>query len=115
MTLVNTIANLGGTWPKFFVLYFVDLLTWKPEAGTFASEDIQGNDLESMVNISIFNDGYYVVGLLCVCVGTIWYLFNYKTLLHLQSVELKVWRIPTSDKDVSLKNIAPKHNDSKLE
>jgi hypothetical protein len=29
LTLLNTFANLGGTWPKFFVLYFVDLLTVK--------------------------------------------------------------------------------------
>ena len=29
MTLVNTLANLGGTWPKFFVLWLVDVLTVK--------------------------------------------------------------------------------------
>ncbi len=29
LTLLNTFANLGGTWPKFFVLYFVDFFTVK--------------------------------------------------------------------------------------
>lgn len=33
LTLLNTFANLGGTWPKFFVLYFVDLLTVKQCVG----------------------------------------------------------------------------------
>lgn len=28
MTLLNTLSNLGGTWPSTVVLYFVDILTW---------------------------------------------------------------------------------------
>ena len=27
LTLLNTITNLGGTWPKFFVLWAVDVFT----------------------------------------------------------------------------------------
>lgn len=29
MTLLNTLSNLGGTWPSTVVLWFVDVLTFK--------------------------------------------------------------------------------------
>ena len=29
MTLLNTLANLGGTWPATVVLWLVDVFTWK--------------------------------------------------------------------------------------
>eukprot|EP00475_Leptophrys_vorax_P013550 TRINITY_DN19921_c0_g2_i1.p1 TRINITY_DN19921_c0_g2~~TRINITY_DN19921_c0_g2_i1.p1 ORF type:complete len:300 (-),score=72.98 TRINITY_DN19921_c0_g2_i1:31-930(-) len=122
MTLVNTIANLGGTWPKFFVLYLIDSLTVKP---TMVQEEVEQEIFEaaaaaagatlssssSSAEGSIFQDGYYIVGLSCVCLGVVWFFMNYKTLLRLQSVELKVWRIADSN---SLE-MHPKHIDSKLE
>lgn len=29
MTLLNTLANLGGQWPSTLALWLVDFLTWK--------------------------------------------------------------------------------------
>lgn len=29
MTLLNTLSNLGGTWPSTVVLWLVDILTYK--------------------------------------------------------------------------------------
>lgn len=29
MTLLNTLANIGGTWPQALALWFVELLTFK--------------------------------------------------------------------------------------
>lgn len=29
MTLLNTLSNLGGTWPSTVALWLVDVFTWK--------------------------------------------------------------------------------------
>ncbi|KAG8907559.1 AAA ATPase afg3 [Tulasnella sp. 403] len=86
MTLLNTISNLGGTWPKFFVLRGVDALTVATcqvgtsplkevanaasvigtecvsDAGKAACNDIGGTCV-------IQKDGYYYISLICVTVG----------------------------------------------
>lgn len=43
MTLLNTVANIGGTWPQALALWFVDLLTLKKCS---TAEDISCNNLE---------------------------------------------------------------------
>ena len=88
MTLVNTIANLGSTWPKFFVLYFVDLFTLK------SSEE------EEILSPTAIQDGYFVVGSACVFFGICWFSIQRHKLLQLQSAELKVWRLNSSSSPV---------------
>lgn len=43
MTLLNTLSNLGGTWPSTVILYFVDLLTWKECSETCKPNTVVNN------------------------------------------------------------------------
>lgn len=42
MTLLNTLSNLGGTWPSTVILFFVDPLTWN-SCTEICKSDIQVN------------------------------------------------------------------------
>ena len=64
MTLLNTLSNLGGTWPKYFILTSVE---------TF---------------------GYYEVGTMCVILGTfIFFYFIKPQVQMLQGLREKSWRL----------------------
>jgi PAT family acetyl-CoA transporter-like MFS transporter 1 len=97
MTLLNTIANLGGTWPKFFVLYLADLLTIK--------------DLDSISQLSFVYsafgigkiDGFYLVGIICVVFGAVWYYLNSSKLIKLQGSNVLVWRVRGEDVNTKAK------------
>ncbi|KAJ3016401.1 hypothetical protein HKX48_004042 [Thoreauomyces humboldtii] len=83
MTLLNTLSNLGGTWPRFFVLEAVDHFTHShceantkdpsdPKWGVLAacSTDAQKAACKEIGGTCIVDrDGYYVVGTACVAVG----------------------------------------------
>ena len=43
MTMLNTVANLGGNWPTTAALWFVDGLTWKTCLGA-KTEGLHCND-----------------------------------------------------------------------
>jgi hypothetical protein len=69
MTLLNTVSNLGGTWPKPLILRAVDLLTVShcsatgsectSEAGKASCAAVNGSCV-------VTRDGYYVMDALCV-------------------------------------------------
>src|SRR5690606_29857724 len=44
LTLLNTFSNLGGSWPKFFVLYFADALTESKCEGVTGWEKCSGTE-----------------------------------------------------------------------
>lgn len=61
LTLLNTLQNLGGTWPKLLALLFVDRLTWK-----------QCKSQTEVANVVVCNtwvDGFYLCSFLCLVVG----------------------------------------------
>lgn len=77
MTLVNTIANFGSTWPKFFVLYLVDYATVKKcDDG----------------HCEVLSDGFYAVSFACLSIAVCWFIWMRNRLLRLQSWDLKKWR-----------------------
>jgi len=104
MTLLATFTNLGGTWPKWFVLKGVDLFTQATckvphalvdikasecvsERGKRACKDIGGICL-------IERDGYYVVTGICLAFGLIVLTaFIIPTARKLQALPISVWRI----------------------
>ena len=51
MTLLNTLANLGGTWPKSVALFLVDALTVRETSG------------------AVMVDGYFVLTAVCLVFG----------------------------------------------
>ncbi|KAL1301433.1 hypothetical protein AAFC00_005687 [Neodothiora populina] len=110
MTLLATVSNLGGTFPRFFVLKFVDyftVATCTPPAK--APSDLKGDLITQSFSCvleaekhrcingggscDINRDGYYIVNVLCIVVGIITFWGYIKpAALKLQSLPLRAWR-----------------------
>ncbi|KAH8590075.1 acetyl-coenzyme A transporter 1-domain-containing protein [Bisporella sp. PMI_857] len=116
MTLLATVSNLGGTFPRFFVLKLVDfftkatcfppgpdyklpsnlkgplLTTTDPFSCSLSAEKdrcIQGGGV-----CNIERDGYYVMNIVCVIVGVITFWgFIKPAAIRLQALPLRAWRI----------------------
>ncbi|KAL4068251.1 acetyl-coenzyme A transporter 1-domain-containing protein [Scleroderma yunnanense] len=106
MTLLNTFTNLGGTWPRYFVLRGVDLFSVAhctvKEAGTElvvkAAECVSDLGKERCSNIGgeciTEQDGYYYVSIICVTFGVL-FLVGYiiPTARKLQALPMHRWRV----------------------
>lgn len=113
MTLLATVSNLGGTFPKFFVLKLVDHFTeatCHPPSSTIDASMLKGDlvtkpfscamqpDKELCVNgggnCEMLRDGYYIVNVICVAVGLVtFFLYIRPKVVHLQSLPLRAWRL----------------------
>jgi len=80
MTLLNTIANLGGNWPSTLSLWFVEDLDWTPPSWLCSSCSTI--------------DGYYVESLICMLLGFLWLKLNRRRVQRLQNLDLEAWKIP---------------------
>lgn len=111
MTLLATVSNLGGTFPRFFILKFVDFFTvatcFPP---TTPPADLKGDLVTSQFSCAleadkhrcidgggscnIEHDGYYIVNVLCIIVGVVTFWgFIKPAALKLQSLPLRAWRL----------------------
>ncbi|KAF4309133.1 Major facilitator superfamily domain general substrate transporter [Botryosphaeria dothidea] len=114
MTLLATVSNLGGTFPRFFILKFVDFFTvatcFPP---TTPPADLKGDLVTSQFSCAleadkhrcidgggscnIEHDGYYIVNVLCIIVGVVTFWgFIKPAALKLQSLPLRAWRLSGS-------------------
>ncbi|KAI5119933.1 hypothetical protein M0805_000898 [Coniferiporia weirii] len=106
MTLLNTFTNLGGTWPRFFVLKGVDFFTI---AACNINEGGSETIVEAVECVSDLGkshcadiggkcvterDGYYIVSALCMVLGAI-LLTTYvtPTARRLQALPVSKWRV----------------------
>ncbi|KAK4145338.1 acetyl-coenzyme A transporter 1-domain-containing protein [Dichotomopilus funicola] len=123
MTLLATVCNLGGTFPRFFVLRMVDAFTSATciSPSTPPSEKLSPlADLSALVGTScaiqadkerclaagglceMQRDGYYLVNILCVLIGVVTFvLFIRPKVLQLQSLPLRAWRLGSSSSSAS--------------
>lgn len=109
-------SNLGGTFPRFFVLRFVDFFTkatclpptdpaiiknassLKGDLITQAFSCVSGAERDRCKNgggvCRIDRDGYYIVNILCVLFGvvTFWGFIKPRA-LALQGLPLRAWRL----------------------
>ncbi|KIO02317.1 hypothetical protein M404DRAFT_16043 [Pisolithus tinctorius Marx 270] len=106
MTLLNTFTNLGGTWPKYFVLKGVDFFSvahctvkdTDTELVVKAAECVSELGKEQCSNIGgecvTEQDGYYYVSVICVTFGVI-FLVSYiiPTARRLQALPTRRWRV----------------------
>ncbi|KAG0327193.1 hypothetical protein BGZ99_008174 [Dissophora globulifera] len=106
MTLLNTLSNFGGTWPRFFVLKAVDYYTVSTcslldesgeviscvsESGNARCHDLQGTCV-------IQQDGYYYTSTACVMIGfTLLILYIAPTIRYLESLNPKLWKLPKEE------------------
>ncbi|CEQ42072.1 SPOSA6832_03845, partial [Sporobolomyces salmonicolor] len=111
MTLLNTVSNLGGTWPKFFVLKGIDAFSVAvcqikdenldvtvpsrecvSEHGKAACADLGGI-------CTTERDGYYWVSSLCIAAGAailLW--FVQPAARRLQSLPPQAWRVKKTER-----------------
>lgn len=106
MTLLNTFTNMGGTWPKWFVLKGVDLFSVATcqvtgngiELAVRAAECVSehGKDLCKEINGECITetDGYYIVSAICMLFGVLFLVaFIVPTARRLQALPTSAWRI----------------------
>jgi len=111
MTLLATVSNLGGTFPKFFILKFIDAFT----VATCAPPTIPPVDLKGDLVTAPFScvlepdrtrcaagggtcttttDGYYIMNILCVIVGLVtFYGFIKPAVKKLEILPVRAWRL----------------------
>ncbi|KAK1758543.1 acetyl-coenzyme A transporter 1-domain-containing protein [Echria macrotheca] len=108
MTLLATVCNLGGTFPRYFVLRLVDAFTAatcippaKSSTLTQPYSCALQHDKESCLaaggTCEVSRDGYHIVNILCVVFGVVSFvLFIRPKVLQLQSLPLRAWRLSSS-------------------
>lgn len=99
MTLLNTLSNFGGTWPRIIVMSMINYFTVSRCQVSSTGEDymfrgtneICSND--PFAQVTMITDGYYVVNTLCVCLGLLLYFgFLKKQAQKLQLIPVSSWR-----------------------
>ncbi|KAL1870343.1 hypothetical protein Plec18167_007477 [Paecilomyces lecythidis] len=113
MTLLATVSNLGGTFPKFFILKLVDMLTSAtciPPTTAPSADKLKGplvttpfscvleaekhRCLDGGGSCHVARDGYYITNILCVIIGAVtFWSFIKPAALKLQSLPLRAWRL----------------------
>lgn len=102
MTLLNTLANLGGNWPATFALWAVDGLTWKTcEGGKAANECLDADEKAACVDQGgecvTLTEGYYVESFICLIIGFLWLgLWGWRTVKRLEEAPIGEWRVLTT-------------------
>ena len=90
MTLLNTVANLGNTWPKLIVFALTD--HWTCKAGL--SKD-GGGGVEQCATawpwVREGSDGFYSVSALCFVIGCVWYAVMRRRVLELGTIDKRHW------------------------
>ena len=122
MTLLNTLSNLGGTWPRYFVFKMVDYFTvsqCQPPAevsperlkeifghanatlslGECASDAGKARCGAIGGHCAIFRDGYYWTNTICVIVGALSLVLVILPIArHLERVPPQAWRVALTTK-----------------
>ncbi|KAL1968119.1 hypothetical protein VTN77DRAFT_2250 [Rasamsonia byssochlamydoides] len=113
MTLLATVSNLGGTFPRFFILKLVDLFTQAtciPPAIPPVADQLKGPLITSPFSCVLEadkhrctdgggscimqRDGYYITNILCVIIGALTFWAYIKpAALKLQALPLRAWRV----------------------
>ncbi|KAM5534345.1 hypothetical protein V8D89_011938 [Ganoderma adspersum] len=104
MTLLNTFTNMGGTWPRYFVLKGVDYFSIAtcniPESSLSvkAQECVSEHGKAACQTLGgecvTVQDGYYIVSAICIGFGLLSVIFFLiPTAKKLQGVPTSKWRI----------------------
>ncbi|KAK2841611.1 hypothetical protein FQN49_006088 [Arthroderma sp. PD_2] len=110
MTLLATVSNLGGTFPKYFVLKLVDALhkatclppskapegVQSPVTSPFscALESEKSRCTDGGGTCHVDRDGFYLTNILCVTIGALTFWFFIRgAVTKLQRLPLRAWRV----------------------
>ncbi|ACI64264.1 acetyl CoA transporter, partial [Thalassiosira pseudonana CCMP1335] len=83
MTLLNTFANLGGTWPSSFVMYLIGQFTIPPNCAV-------GDD--GVEVCSGGRDAYFPLQLILSGLGCMWIFFMRKRVQYIAELPDDAWR-----------------------
>ncbi|KAL8714225.1 MAG: hypothetical protein Q9220_001954 [cf. Caloplaca sp. 1 TL-2023] len=118
MTLLSTVSNLGGTFPRFFILKLVDyftLATCSPPSSppkdlstlkgdlitksfSCALEAQKHTCIDGGGTCVVERDGYYITNVICVIVGVVTFAAYIRpAAMKLQGLPLRAWRLADSD------------------
>lgn len=95
MTLLNTITNLGGSWPGFVSLYLLDYLTVKHcdiTGGRCDQLDMQKLCTAKGGKCSVSIDGYYIEVVILTIIGFAWIKWARSRIDRIQSYPAASWR-----------------------
>lgn len=96
MTLLNTLSNLGGTWPRLLIMYMIDTLTNVECDINGLTEELPMGKAECISKggkVIVLRDGYYITNIICIIIGIILYFgFIKKSALRLQKMPITSWR-----------------------
>nr|CAB3266228.1 acetyl-coenzyme A transporter 1 [Phallusia mammillata] len=100
MTLLNTVANLGGNWPSTLALWFVDDLTTNYCVGgkseiQYCNKDTKEACIAAGGKCDMSVDGYYIEVVVCVILGIGWLFWKRRTTRRLQELDPERWKCPT--------------------
>mmetsp|Transcript_9358 Transcript_9358/g.20805 ORF Transcript_9358/g.20805 Transcript_9358/m.20805 type:complete len:663 (-) Transcript_9358:29-2017(-) len=90
MTLLNTFANLGGTWPSSFVMYLIGQFTIPPNCAV-------GDD--GVEVCSGGRDAYFPLQLILSGLGCMWIFFMRKRVQYIAELPDDAWRTHIGDND----------------
>ncbi|KAJ2894232.1 putative membrane protein [Zalerion maritima] len=115
MTLLATVCNLGGTFPRYFVLRLVDAFTvatcTPPDSSSMLKEEsspgpritepfscaLQPEKERCVAGGGVCEmqrDGYYMINVLCVIFGAVTFVMYIRPkVLKLQDLPLRAWRL----------------------
>ncbi len=112
-----SVSNLGGTFPRFFVLRLVDYFTSATchPGSPDVAKDLKGPLIAGPFSCAIqsekerctagggtcemMRDGYYIVNIICVIVGVVTFVAYIRPkVLHLQDLPLRAWRLAPGSK-----------------
>jgi len=104
MTLLNTLSNLGGTWPRPLILEGVDLLTNYGDCQNLSSynsgiscktSEGRHSCITNGGQCEIITDGYYIISTISVILSLLTlFLFIKKEIRNLEITPKKYWEIP---------------------
>lgn len=100
MTLLNTLSNFGGTWPKLIIMSMINYFTiyeckipGQSQSLTYQGGDMNKCTKEMGGSASIIRDGYYVTNAICYIFGLCLYFgFLKKKAQQLQNLPISSWR-----------------------
>lgn len=105
LTLLNTMANFGFAWPKFFVFLLIDFLTFQQCVGPNPSNGDSSLYCPMKAGPAIDNpctdaggtcvtilDGFYPLSMAMVAVGLFIGIFCVRTLHEIEMVRIDSWR-----------------------
>lgn len=105
MTMLNTFTNLGGNWPAWIALRFVQELTWKSCNGAtnnelFCNTKVQEKRCEGGGGTcSTDIEGYYVESVVFMVIGFLWMKWGVPTIKRLQDLPMQSWLVAPAEKE----------------